>query len=74
MKIDAAPGAARARPRRHPQPIRAALHLKVGDTIAYAIAGEKVILSRAPTQPVDDPLAKFDESSSEADRRAYADL
>jgi antitoxin PrlF len=57
-----------------PQPIRAALHLKEGDTIAYAIAGEKVILSRAPIQPVDDPFANFDEWSSEADRRAYADL
>jgi antitoxin PrlF len=57
-----------------PQPIRAALHLKEGDTIAYAIAGEKVILSRAPTQPVDDPFANFDEWNSEADRRAYADL
>jgi antitoxin PrlF len=57
-----------------PQPIRAALHLKEGDTIAYAITGEKVILSRAPTQPVDDPFANFDEWSSEADRRAYADL
>jgi antitoxin PrlF len=57
-----------------PQPIRAALHLKAGDTITYAIEGEKVILSRAPTQPVDDPFANFDEWSSEADRRAYADL
>ena len=57
-----------------PQPIRAALHLKEGDTIAYAIAGDKVILSRAPTQPVDDPFANFEEWSSEADRRAYADL
>jgi antitoxin PrlF len=57
-----------------PQPIRAALHLKEGDTIAYAIVGEKVILSRALIQPVDDPFANFDEWSSEADRRAYADL
>jgi len=57
-----------------PQPIRAALHLKEGDTIAYAIAGEKVILSRAPTEAVDDPFANFGEWNSEADRRAYADL
>jgi antitoxin PrlF len=57
-----------------PQPIRAALHLKEGDKIAYAIVGEKVILSRAPIQAVDDPFASFDEWSSEADRRAYADL
>ena len=38
------------------------------------IEGKKVILSRAPTQPVDDPFANFDEWNSEADRRAYADL
>jgi antitoxin PrlF len=57
-----------------PQPIRAALHLKEGDTIAYAIVGEKVILSRAPTEAVDDPFANFDEWNSEADQRAYADL
>lgn len=57
-----------------PQPIRAALHLKEGDTIAYAIAGEKVILSRAPTEGLDDPFANFDEWNSEADRRSYADL
>jgi antitoxin PrlF len=57
-----------------PQPIRAALHLKAGDTIAYAIVGEKVILTRAPTEAVDDPFASFDEWNSEADRRAYANL
>jgi antitoxin PrlF len=50
------------------------LHLKEGDTIAYAIVGEKVILTRAPTGAVDDPFANFDEWNSEADRRAYADL
>ena len=57
-----------------PQPIRAALHLKEGDTIASAIVGEKVVLTRAPTEAVDDPFASFDEWNSDADRRAYANL
>ena len=57
-----------------PQVIRAALHLKEGDIFAYAIVGEKVILTRAPTEAVDDPFASFDEWNSDADRRAYASL
>jgi antitoxin PrlF len=57
-----------------PQPIRSALHLKAGDTLAYAIVGDKVILTRAPAEAVDDPFANFDEWNSDADRRAYADL
>jgi antitoxin PrlF len=57
-----------------PQPIRAALHLKAGDVIAYAIVGDKVVLTRAPTEATDDPFATFSEWNSDADRRAYADL
>ncbi len=57
-----------------PQPIRAALHVKEGDSIAYAIEGDRVILSRAPVEAVDDPFAAFSEWDSDADRRAYADL
>ena len=56
-----------------PQSIRAVLHLKTGDEIAYRIEGETVVLSRAPAE-ADDPFTTFDEWSSEADRRAYADL
>jgi len=57
-----------------PQPVRAALHLKKGDAIAYAIEGGKVILTRAPSEAVDDPFATFGEWSTEADTRAYAGL
>ncbi|CAA7625773.1 Regulator of stationary/sporulation gene expression [Magnetospirillum sp. LM-5] len=57
-----------------PQPVRIALHLKEGDEIAYSIEAGRVVLTRAPTEPVEDPLATFGEWSSEADQRAYANL
>lgn len=57
-----------------PQPVRAALHLKEGDEIAYAIEDGRVILTRALAEPAEDPFATFGEWSSEADQRAYADL
>lgn len=57
-----------------PQPIRTALHLKEGDEIAYAIEGERVILTRVVVGTTDDPFATFSEWKSEADKRAYADL
>jgi antitoxin PrlF len=57
-----------------PQAIRIALHLKEGDEIAYSIEGEKVVMSRASTETIDDPFATFAEWDSEADRQAYADL
>jgi antitoxin PrlF len=59
-----------------PQPVRAALHLKEGDEIAYRIEADgRVVLTRAqPGAPADDPFATFSEWDSEADRKAYADL
>lgn len=57
-----------------PQPVRAALHLRAGDEIVYQIEGERVILTKAPAVPVDDPFATFSEWDSEADRAGYADL
>ena len=57
-----------------PQPVRAALRLQPGDTIAYAIEGGVVTLRRASAEPADDPFAAFIEWDSEADRRAYAGL
>jgi mRNA-degrading endonuclease toxin of MazEF toxin-antitoxin module len=44
------------------------LHPNAGDTIAYTIVGQKVILTRAPIEAADDPFANFEEWSSEADR------
>lgn len=57
-----------------PQPVRAALHLKEGDEIAYAIEGDRVVLTRAARDQVEDPFGTFIEWDSEADRRAYGGL
>lgn len=57
-----------------PQAVRAALGLREGDEIAYSIEEGRVVLTRAATEPVDDPFHSFTEWNSEADRRAYADL
>lgn len=57
-----------------PQPVRAALRLKEGDEILYAIEGDRVILTRAGKEPAEDPFGTFSEWDSEADRRAYAGL
>lgn len=58
----------------HPATGARALHLKAGDDIAYAIEDGRVVLSRVPAEPADNPLATFGEWSSDADQRAYADL
>jgi antitoxin PrlF len=57
-----------------PQAVRAALKLREGDEIAYAIDDGRVILSKASRPTPDDPFATFTEWDSEADRIAYADL
>jgi len=57
-----------------PQPVRAALGLRVGDELAYAIEDKRVVLTRADASQIDDPFRTFTEWNSEADRRAYASL
>ncbi len=57
-----------------PQSIRTALHLKQGDSIVYSIDGERVVLSRAKPELLDDPFATFSEWDSDSDRIAYAGL
>jgi antitoxin PrlF len=57
-----------------PLPVRNALHLAGGDEIAYSIEGNRVVLTKASREPVDDPFATFSEWPSEADRQGYADL
>lgn len=57
-----------------PQAIRAALRLREGDEIAYAIEGDRVILMRSEKNSVEDPFATFGEWASDADREAYAQL
>jgi antitoxin PrlF len=57
-----------------PQPVRAALHLKEGDEIAYAIEKDRVILTKAEPSALDDPFVTFSEWDSAADRKAYGKL
>lgn len=57
-----------------PQPVRAALRLRVGDEIVYQIEGERVILTKALSVAAEDPFATFSEWNSEADRQGYAEL
>ena len=57
-----------------PLPVRNALRLGPGDELAYAIEGERAVLTKATKTPADDPFATFSEWSSEADRQGYAGL
>jgi antitoxin PrlF len=57
-----------------PQAVRVALRVRPGDELAYAIEGERVVLTKANTALADDPFAAFDEWASEADAKAYASL
>jgi antitoxin PrlF len=58
-----------------PQSIRAALHLREGDELAYQIDGARVILTKANgVKEVDDPFRTFSEWDSAADKKAYGRL
>ncbi len=58
-----------------PRSIRAVLHLKEGDELVYQIDGDRVILSKAQQNKVeDDPFRTFGEWDSEADNKVYANL
>lgn len=57
-----------------PEPVRAALHLEEGDTLAYEITDGKVILTRAPARAAEDPFGTFTEWDGDCDRKAYARL
>lgn len=57
-----------------PQAVRNALGVGPGDELAYEITGDSVRLTKAKPAERDDPFAHFDEWSSKADARAYADL
>ena len=58
-----------------PQPVRAALKLREGDEIAYAIEPGRVVLTRAQSESrADDPFTTFSEWDTAADTQAYADL
>jgi len=58
-----------------PRSVRVALGLREGDTIAYQIEGDRVVLTRVrQTETPEDPFATFAEWSSDADTAAYAGL
>jgi antitoxin PrlF len=57
-----------------PKPVRAALRLKEGDEIAYAIEEGRVVLTRVGSNNADDPLATFNEWNGGADWKAYGRL
>lgn len=58
-----------------PQSVRAALHLEPGDQLVYEIVDQRVILTKARiTSKTDDPFRTFQEWSTEADAKAYAEL
>jgi antitoxin PrlF len=48
--------------------------LRAGDEVLYQIEGERVILTKASSAPIDDPFAAFAEWNSDADREGYGDL
>jgi len=54
--------------------VRTALHLKEGDSIAYQIEENRVVITRVASESVEDPFTTFSEWSGEADQRAYANL
>ena len=61
-----------------PAAVRRALGVKPGDTLTYALEGNRVVLARADTGLGDamfvGDFSTFNEWDSEADRRALADL
>jgi antitoxin PrlF len=57
-----------------PRPVRAALRVRAGDEIAYAIEGDRAILTKVTATPAADPFATFDEWASDNDRAAFAKL
>ncbi len=60
--------------------MRAALGVKEGDELAYAIEDGRVVLTKAPAKqvrrgdPLEDPFAAFWEWDSKEDEEDFADL
>ena len=58
-----------------PKAVRAALGVKEGDTIAYEIEGDRVVLRRlASADPFDNPFATFTEWATPGDCEAFDHL
>lgn len=56
-----------------PQLVRTALVLQPGDELVYEINDQRVIISKAGSQPY-DPFRTFSDWNSAADRKAYGNL
>jgi len=57
-----------------PRAVRAALQLGTGDTIVYAVEGDRVVITKALPPNTEIATASYEEWDSENDRRAYAGL
>ena len=58
-----------------PRSVRSALRLEAGDEIVYEIVdGGHVVLTKAPSDWIEDPFGTFLEWEGDADREAYGDL
>ncbi|MGH7018008.1 MAG: AbrB/MazE/SpoVT family DNA-binding domain-containing protein [Caulobacteraceae bacterium] len=57
-----------------PQPVRLALRIGPGDQLVYSIEGDRVVVTKARSLPVEDPFGAFGEWDGAPDRKAYADL
>jgi antitoxin PrlF len=63
-----------------PQPVRAALGVKEGDELAYAIEDGRVVITKAQPRlprkgdPLEDPFSAFWEWDSKEDEEDFADL
>lgn len=57
-----------------PRAVRERLGLKPGDTVAYRLEEDAVVIERVQPAEQDDPFASFSEWTSPEDDAAYADL
>jgi antitoxin PrlF len=57
-----------------PRPVRAALHLRKGDELAYAMEDQRVIPTKARPASFANPFGCFTEWDSNTDRNAYSKL
>lgn len=57
-----------------PLAVRKALKAIPGDVLVYRIENDRVVVTKAPLSPAEDPFVHFGEWSTDADARAFAHL
>ena len=57
-----------------PETVRDALGIRPGDEIVYLVRGNRVLMTKVGTDPIEDPFALFDDWADEIYTEAYADL